>query len=208
MKRWFTLSLRKTLMLGAGLGILLPALVLSYLQVISKMDSEIEVRLRQPMQQQADVLSRGLAAAIWNVDKDYASDLIAAVLRNPDVVSVTVTDEYQNEFARQGKTPREGGSLLIEQRDIVQNGIRVGRLMLVLTTARIHSERIGDLGRMALALVAQVAISFAVIWWLFNVRFLRPLITLQNGAQRLARGDLAKPLQLSLIHISEPTRPY
>ena len=195
MKRWFTLSLRKTLMLGAGLGILLPALVLSYLQVISKMDSEIEVRLRQPMQQQADVLSRGLAAAIWNVDKDYASDLIAAVLRNPDVVSVTVTDEYQNEFARQGKTPREGGSLLIEQRDIVQNGIRVGRLMLVLTTARIHSERIGDLGRMALALVAQVAISFAVIWWLFNVRFLRPLITLQNGAQRLARGDLDKPLQ-------------
>ncbi len=195
MKQWFTLSLRKTLMLGAGLGILLPALVLSYLQLVSKLDSDIEVRLRQPMQQQAEVLARGMASAIWNVDKGYANELIGAVLRNPDVVSVTVTDDYQNEFAQQGKAKPDGGSLLIDQRDIVHNGTRVGRLMLVLTTARIHSERISDLRKMALALAAQVAISFALIWWLFEVRLMRPLHKLQNGAQRLARGDLSKPLQ-------------
>lgn len=195
MKRWFTLSLRKTLMLGAGLGILLPALVLSYLQVVSKMDSDIDVRLRLPMQQQAEVLSRGLAAAIWNVDRSYAAELIDAVMRNPDVVSVTVTDEYQNEFAQQTKTPPNGGSLLVDQRDIVHNGTRVGRVVMVLTTARIHNERIGDLSKMAVALMAQVAISFAVIWWLFDVRLMKPLKKLQFGAQRLARGDLAKPLQ-------------
>lgn len=195
MKRWLTLSLRKTLMLGAGLGILLPALVLSYLQVVSKVDSEIDLRLRQPMQQYAEVLSRGLAAAIWNVDRSYATELIAAVLRNPDVVSVTVTDEYQNEFAQQTKTPPAGGSLLIDQRDIVHNGTRVGRVVMVLTTARIHNERLVDLRKMALALVAQVAISFAVIWWLFDVRLMRPLQKLQVGAQRLAHGDLTKPLQ-------------
>lgn len=195
MKRWLTLSLRKTLMLGAGLGILLPAVVLSYLQLVSKMESEIDVRLRQPMQQQAEVLSRGMAAAIWNVDRSYASELIAAVLRNPDVVSVTVTDEYQNEFAQQAKAKPGGGSLLVEQRDIIHNGARVGRLMMVLTTARIQEERIGDLRKMALALVAQVAISFVLIWWLFEVRLIRPLKRLQVGAQRLAGGDLTKPLQ-------------
>ena len=195
MKRWLTLSLRKTLMLGAGLGILLPAVVLSYLQLVSKMESEIDVRLRQPMQQQAEVLSRGMAAAIWNVDRSYASELIAAVLRNPDVVSVTVTDEYQNEFAQQAKAKPGGGSLLVEQRDIIHNGARVGRLMMVLTTARIQEERIGDLRKMALALVAQVAISFVLIWWLFEVRLIRPLKRLQVGAQRSAGGDLTKPLQ-------------
>ena len=195
MKSWFTLSLRKTLMLGAGLGILLPALVLSYLQVVSKLDSEVDLRLRQPMQQQAEVLSRGLAAAIWNVDKGYASELIAAVLRNPDVISVMVTDEYQNEFAQQTKAKPGGGTLLVEQRDIIHNGTRVGRLMMVLTTARIQAERIGDLRKMALALVAQVVISFVLIWWLFEVRLMLPLQKLQAGAQRLASGDLARPLQ-------------
>ena len=195
MKRWSTLSLRQTLILGAGLGILLPALVLSYFQVVTKFEKEVESRLRAPMQQYAEVLSRGLAAAIWNVDKSYATELIGAVMRNPDVVSVTVTDEYQNTFAQQEKASAAGGTLLMEERDIVHNGTQVGRLMVVLSTARIQNERMADLIKMALALAAQVAISFGLIWMLFERRMMRPLKILQAGAQRLAQGDMDLPLK-------------
>lgn len=195
MKRWPTLSLRQTLILGAGLGILLPALVLSYFQVVTTFQKEIDSRLRVPMQQYAEVLSRGLAAAIWNVDKSYATELIGAVMRNPDVVSVTVTDEYQNAFAQQEKASAPGGTLLIEERAIVHNGTQVGQLTVVLSTARIQNERMADLIKMALALVAQVAISFAFIWMMFERRMMRPLKILQAGAQRLAQGDMALPLQ-------------
>ncbi|MEN9437795.1 MAG: hypothetical protein RIR09_2450 [Pseudomonadota bacterium] len=194
MKRWITLSLRHTLILGAALGILLPTLVMTYFQVVGKFEADINNRLRAPMSQYAEVLSRGLAAAIWSVDKTYAMALIDAVMRNPDVVSVTVTDEYQVPFAQRSKAVAAGGTLLTDRRDIDYNGYRIGQITVVLTTARIESERAGEVVKMALLLLAQVLISVAIIWWLFERRMMRPLKLLEVGAQRLAHGDLAQPI--------------
>lgn len=174
---------------------LLPALVLSYYQVASKWDTEIDVRVRVPMQQYSEVLSHGLAAAIWNVDKSYAEELTKAVMRNPDLVSVTVTDEYKSLFVQQEKPMPNRGSLLREEREILHNGNRVGRLELVLTTARIERDLIADLAKLAIALMAQVTISFAFIWLLFEQRMMRPLKELLTGTQRLADGDLVQPMQ-------------
>lgn len=188
------LSLRQTLFIGAGLGMMLPALVLSYYQVVSKWDTEINVRVRAPVQQYADVLAHGLAAAIWNVDKAYASELTMAVMQNPDLVSVSVTDEYKAEFVRQEKPAPSGAKLLREERDIIHNGNRVGNLTLVLTTARVEQELAFDLIKLGLALLAQVVISFACIWWLFEQRMMRPLKALLAGAQRLAGGALEQPI--------------
>ena len=53
--------MRQTLLLGAGLGIFLPALVLAYFQISSTFDSELNLRVRAPLQQSVDVLARGLA---------------------------------------------------------------------------------------------------------------------------------------------------
>ena len=72
------LSLRETLFLGAALGIFIPALVLAFFQVHSKLASEVEIRVRAPMQQQAGVLSRSLGMAIWNVDQRAAAELWCA----------------------------------------------------------------------------------------------------------------------------------
>ena len=189
------LSLRQILFVGAGLGMLLPALVLSYYHVVSKWDSEIEVRVQAPMQQYTEVLAHGLAAAIWNVDKAYAAELTRAVMRNPDLVSVTVVDEYGTAFVQQEKPVAASGRLLREQRDIVHNGNRVGSLTVALTTARVEQELTADLIKLALALLAQVGISFACIWWLFEQRMMRPLKELLVGAQRLADGALEQPIR-------------
>jgi methyl-accepting chemotaxis protein len=194
MKRWNTLSLRHTLILGAALGILLPTLVMTYFQVERKFEADINNRLRAPMSQYAEVLSRGLAAAIWSVDKTYAMALIDAVMRNPDVVSVTVTDEYQVPFAQKSKPVAAGGTLLADHRDIEYNGYRIGQITVVLSTARIENERQGEVLKMALLLLAQVLISVVIIWWLFERRMMRPLKMLEVGAQRLAHGDLVQPI--------------
>jgi signal transduction histidine kinase/HAMP domain-containing protein len=194
MKRWNTLSLRHTLFLGAALGILLPALVMTYFRVVGKFEADIDNRLRTPMSQYAEVLSRGLAAAIWSVDKTYAMALIDAVMRNPDVVSVTVTDEYQVPFAQKSKAVAPRGTLLADHRNIDYNGYRIGQITVVLSTARIESERLGEVVKIALLLLAQVLISVAIIWWLFERRMMRPLELLEDGAQRVAHGDLAQPI--------------
>ena len=189
------LSLRETLFLGAGLGIFLPALVLAFFQVNSKLESEVEVRIRAPMQQQAGVLARSLGMAIWNVDQRAAAELVDAVMRNPDVVRVDVTDEFKQVFAAQEKPVPTVGQLITENRDVIHDGSHVGHLQVVLTTARIQRELISALVQMAVALVAQVGISIGLIWLLFERRMVRPLKKLQSDAQRLARGDLEEPLK-------------
>ncbi len=194
-RRSFALSLRETLFLGAGLGIFLPALVLAFLQVHSKLESDVEVRVRAPMQQQAGVLARSLGMAIWNVDQRAAAELVDAVMRNPDVVRVEVTDEFKQVFATQEKPQPTVGTLLTESHEVIHDGAHVGHLEVVLTSARIQRELMADLVKMAVALVAQVGISIGLIWLLLDRRMVRPLKKLQADAQRLARGDLEAPLR-------------
>jgi signal transduction histidine kinase len=188
-------SLRPTLFLGAGLGILLPALVLGYVQLTTKFTDDVQLRVRAPMQQSADVLSQGMAVAIWNVDREVAARLMDAVMRNTDVSSITVTDEYQNTFANQQNPKTDATSTLREEREITYNGAPIGHLVLEFSPARVERERWGELLTLACALLAQVTISFLFIWRLFDRRMLRPLQELQQGAQRLARGELEQPLR-------------
>jgi signal transduction histidine kinase len=188
-------SLRQTLFLGAGIGILLPALVLGYVQLTSKFTEEVLVRVRAPIQQSADVLAQGMAVAIWNVDHEVAAQLVGAVMRNPDVSSVTVTNEYQDIFTSKQNPNIATGHLFREERQIRYNDTAIGHLQLEYSTARIEHERWNDLLKLTLALLAQVAISFMFIWRLFDRRMMQPLQELQQGAQRLARGELEQPLR-------------
>lgn len=188
------LSLRQTLMLGVALGILLPALFLAYFQVTAKLQTEVALRVEAPMRQYAEVLSRGMAVAVWNLDRGVAGELVDAVMRNPDVVSVTVADEFQEVFVRRHNDGLQPGPTLMDQRDIIYNGTRVGRLTVEMTAQRIEREMRQDLLRFALALVLQMALAFLVIWPLFNRRVLKPLLELRADARRLARGELALPL--------------
>jgi PAS domain S-box-containing protein len=189
------LSLRQTLFLGAGLGILLPAMVLAYFQITSKIDTEIDLRVRVPMLQYADVLASGVAVALWNVDRAVAAELVDAVMRNPDVASVTVTDDYREVFIRRQNQSPARDQVLREQRDVLYNGTRIGQLAIELTTTRIQTELRDDLLKLVAALVAQVGISFAFIWLLLNHRIVRPLQHLKQGALRLAGGNLDQPLR-------------
>ncbi len=194
---WFSLSLRATLFLGAGLGIFLPALVLAYFQVHNALASEMQQRVQAPMQQQVNVLARSLGTAIWNVDPAAAADLVDALMRNPDVVRVVVTDELNQPFAGRERLNTQGGDLITESKDVMHDGNRVGQLNVVLTTARIQAELVANLSKIALALLAQVAISIGLIWLLLEQRMVQPLKKLQAAAQRLARGDLTHALDWS-----------
>jgi len=189
-----SLSFRQTLMVGVALGILLPALFLAGFQVTSKLKSEVALRVEAPLKQYSDVLSRGMAVAVWNLDRGVAIELVEAVMRNPDVVNVTVTDEFGETFVKRGDLKDAGDNLLQEQRDIAYNGARVGSLLVVMTSQRIEREARAELYRFVAALLLQVGLAFVFIWPLFNSRIVRPLLSLREGALRLARGELTGSL--------------
>jgi PAS domain S-box-containing protein len=189
-----TQSLARTLIVGAGLGILLPALVLAAFLFTDRQEREINLRVRVPLSQYADVLARGMAVAIWNLDKEVAGQLVEAVMRNPDVAQVTVLDEYKERFAHGESSLRAIGDHLREQREVVYNRRVIGHVIIDMSTRRVQLGLLADLSELGLALLAQVAISFVLILLLFQRRMLQPLRALQQSTIRLARGDLDQPV--------------
>ena len=190
-----SLTLRQTLLLGAGLGIFLPALVLACFHIFSTFDRELDSRVRAPLQQYAQVLARGMALPIWTIDNDAASELVDAVMSNPDVVSITVTDEFKDVLVRRQRSPYLDGERLREIRPIVHDGAQIGQVAVELSAARVKSALWRELLMLAGALAAQVLISFIIIFLLFERRIIAPLQLLQRSTLRFARGELEQPLQ-------------
>jgi len=192
-RRW--LSLRQTLLLGAALGILVPALVLTYVQLVTKYAEDVNLRVRTPMVQYADVLARGMAVAIWNVDRSVGNELMESVMRNPDVARITVLDDNGEVFLNR-RADSADGELIEEEREVIYNGARVGRLVVQMSVERVRRDFWAGQLQLAVAIAAQFIISFALIWVLLERRMFYPLLKLRDAAGRLARGELEEPIDL------------
>lgn len=187
----WSFSLRQILFLGTALGIILPALGFGAFQVNNRFDKEVNLRVKLPTQQYADMLSRGMGLALWNLDRGIAGELVEAVLRNPDVISVSIVDEYGKEFLSKHGAQSASTHTLKEERDIVYGGIHTGKLVIEVSADRVEKEVWQDFQKSGLALLSQLVVSLVVIWFLFDRRVIRPLNILQSGASRLAGGDLS-----------------
>ncbi|MCV2369749.1 sensor histidine kinase [Roseateles oligotrophus] len=192
-QRWATMSLRQTLFFGAGLGILLPALLLGYFEFIAEFERNIELYARGPLHTHANVLERGMAEPVWVLDRESAAELAAAVMSNPDVMNVTVLDGYKRTFTQNQRPVPAGAELFREERAIKYKGELIGSVIIELSTARIRQELRTQMLKQGFALTAQVLISLSLIWLLINRRLLRPLRELQNDVSRWASGALDRP---------------
>ena len=192
----FRMSLRQTLLLGVGFGIFLPALVFAFFQFSSKRAIEVDLRVRQPMQQYADVLASGLGTAIWNVDRFSASNLIDNVMRSPDVVGVTVTNEFGEVFTQKHNSSADDLTVFRTLRDIPKGSSNVGKVVLEWSTVRVEQELWKEFLRQGAALAAQLGFSFVIIWLMLDKRLIQPLRNLMQSTERLARGELDQDLRL------------
>ncbi|APW38541.1 hypothetical protein RD110_16130 [Rhodoferax koreense] len=188
------LSLRQVITLGVALGITLPALLLGSLVLKERHERELALRIGEPMAQYAQLLSSAMAMPIWNVDKAVAKQLVDSVMRNPDVVELTVMDEFGNVFVSAEENTRRRGTVLRQQRGVNLDGRPIGMVTVALSTARIEQQWWGDFAQLGLALLAQVGVSFLLVFLLVDRRVVRPLYKLQLATAKLARGELEQPL--------------
>ena len=189
------LSLRQISILGVALGILLPALVFGYFVTLSRYERELQLRVRGPMAQNADMLAKAMEIPLWNVDKEVTKQFVQAVMRNREVVSVVVTDESGNIFVRSDKVRHTNASVLTETRPIHLEDKVIGEVKLELTTAYVDRDLLDDVYKLAVGLVLQVIFSFILIWFLFDRRIVRPIQQLHSATVRLASGKLDEPLE-------------
>jgi len=193
------LSLRQILSIGVAFGILLPALLFSQLFLGDRFRREIDVQVREPMSQSADMLAQTMSVALWNVDRAVANQTVQAVMRNPDVVRVAVTDEVGNSFVDVDMPARRLGLVLQDKRPVQLGDRVIGQVMIEMSTARVNSDLFADFLKLVGALVAQVVISFVLILLLFEYRVVRPLRFLQRATERLASGDLKQAVKLRRV---------
>ncbi len=191
------LSLRQILILGVGLGILLPALVLGYFLAQNRYERELDLRVHTAKSQYAEMLSSSMAVPLWNLDKDVARQFVQAVMRNPEVVRVTVQDEFARPFVQSEIPNRRATDGQLEERPVLLDGKVIGKVTVELSTGRIKQDLIEDFLQLGGALIIQVLVSFTLILLLFERRIVHPLQRLLTATAELARGKLDTPLTWS-----------
>nr|WP_316644016.1 ATP-binding protein [uncultured Roseateles sp.] len=176
------------------MGILLPVLLLGRFLLVDRYEREVNLRVRVPMSQYTDMLSRALVVPVWNVDKEVASRFVQAVMRNPEVVRVTVEDESKTRFVHSEVMDRRSGTVLKDERPIILENRAIGLVTVELSTERVDQELRTDLLKLGAALLGQVGISFVLILLLFERRIMRPVHALRRATARLANGELSEPV--------------
>ena len=190
-------SLRHAIVLGVALCVLIPALLLGGLVARDRYADAYRERVTAPLQQYANILVYGLASSVWNVDTETARQLADAVLINPDVVRVSVEDNSLKSFVHVEHPERRKGDAVFEKREIVREGKLLGYLTIELATGRVESELLLEAVKLAVTLLAQLVASFVLILLLLESRLINPLREIRNAAQKLATGELDKPIVTS-----------
>ncbi|WP_295763033.1 ATP-binding protein [Undibacterium sp.] len=174
------------------MGILLPAIILGYFLAKDRYEREFELRVRAATSHYAEMLASAMTVPLWNLDVSVAEQFVQAVMRNPEVVRVTVEDESKNQFVHNELSKRRASGGQVNERAVLLEGRAIGKVTVELSTGRIKQDLIEDFLKLGAALIAQVVISFVLIWFLFEQRIVAPLQQLLLATLDLARGKLDK----------------
>jgi len=191
-----SLSLRQIAILGVGLGILLPAIVLGSWMLKVRHDNERAFYLQTLATQYVDVLAQAAATPLWNVDQEGVASLAEALMRNPDVVIVRVEEPQEGIFVeRKTGDVTDESRLHVVRRLIVYNGDPIGSATIAMDLRSIDAKLRHELLTALATLVAQVLLSMALVFFVMHRRVIRPIVKLKRDAIRLARGELDEPLE-------------
>ncbi|MFY8119224.1 MAG: ATP-binding protein [Roseateles sp.] len=182
-------SLFVVLATGASIGLLLPALVIGGFWIGWREPQKADQTQQAELQAKLDVLASSLPELLWNLDHVAAREVVAAIMKSPEVVRVTVSDTSQGApFIEMSYPERHKGQLIDGERDILRGSSKIGHIQIELDD---HLAR-ADLDRQrwlyGLTVGGQLLISLLLVLLLLNSRLLRPLRELGSFANDLAQG--------------------
>lgn len=175
-------------------GLVVPALVGSYLLVGVHERQSARTSLNESLQRYVDILALGMQESLWNMNAESARSLVESVMRDRAVLEVQVTGVADTEFMRLRAPQRPVGNVFRAGRDIVVRGERIGHVMVEMDDARSQQDLREKQIAYIFVLGAQLAVSMALIVLFMNRRLLRPLRRLMRFSDRLSHGDFDTPL--------------
>ena len=192
----FGLSIYGTLLLVVFGGLIIPAIVGSYVLVGVQEQKAARAALDEDLQRNVDILALGMQESLRNLNAESARSLGNSLMRDPAVLHVQVSGQSGTDFLNLRSAQPLGGLAYRAERDIVVGGERIGRALVEMDDARSQRELRGKQSNYALVLAAQLGISLLLIVVLLNARLLKPLRALMHFSDRLSHGDFDTPLAL------------
>lgn len=193
----YGLSIYGALLLVVFGGLVIPAIIGSYVLIGVQEQRSAKTALNESLQRNADILALGMQESLWNMNAESAHSLVESVMRDPSVLQIQVIGQAETQFMNVHSRNRPIGNVYRAERDILVRGERIGRILVEMDDARSQAELRGKQSNYAFVLAFQLTISLLLIVLFLNKRLLVPLRKLMNFSDRLSHGDFETRLDLA-----------
>ncbi len=178
-------------------GLVIPAIVGSYLLVGVREQQAARVALQESLQRNADILALGMQESLWNMNTESAHSLVESVMRDPAVLRVQVVGQADIQFMQVESQRKLTGHILRAEREINVRGERIGSITVEMDDARSQQELAEKRSAYVQVLGGQLLVSLLLIVLFLNTRLMKPLRKLMRFSNRLSHGDFETRLDLS-----------
>lgn len=173
---------------------------------VNRHERELDAELQERQRRMAQLVARGFAEPVWNLDSAALSELLDAVMADPEVHAITLTAPGLETLRRERTAPAVRPQTMefeLSHRSSVDSGPAgaLGRATLVYTRAYID-QRVGETRRLVASLLATVLLAIGLTSYVLVRRLVeRPVSRLRGLAQRVASGELGA--QITPEHADE-----
>ena len=192
----YGLSIYGALLLVVFGGLVVPAIIGSYLLVGVHERQSAKTGLNEALQRNADILALGMQESLWNMNAESARSLVDSVMRDGSVLHIQVIGQSDTQFMNALAPQRTIGNVYRAEREILVRGERIGRILVEMDDARSQQELREKQISYIFVLAAQLGVSMALIALFMNRRLLKPLRKLMRFSDRLSHGDFETRLDL------------
>ncbi|MDQ1920208.1 bifunctional diguanylate cyclase/phosphodiesterase [Massilia pseudoviolaceinigra] len=196
LSRLYGLSIYGALMLVVFGGLVIPALIGSYVLIGVQEQTAAKAVLNESLRRNVDILALGMQESLWNMNAESAQSLVESVMRDPSVLRIQVIGQSDAPFINIHSAQRRAGHIYRAQRDILVRGERIGVVVVEMDDARSQQELRGKQSSYAFVLAFQLTVSLVLIVLFLNKRLLVPLRQLMKFSDRLSHGDFETRLDL------------
>jgi diguanylate cyclase (GGDEF)-like protein/PAS domain S-box-containing protein len=193
----YGLSIYGALLLVVFGGLVIPAIIGSYLLIGVHEQQSARVALNESLQRNADILALGMQESLWNMNAESAHSLVESVMRDRSVLQVQVVGQADTQFMHVRSPRVASGNVYRADREILVRGERIGRIMVEMDDARSQQELREKQLSYVFVLAAQLTVSLLLIVLFLNARLIKPLRKLMRFSDRLSHGDFETRLDVT-----------
>ncbi|MDQ7989090.1 MAG: ATP-binding protein [Candidatus Dactylopiibacterium sp.] len=187
-------TVRHAAIIAVLLGTVLPAIGVGTYLVRYKYSSELRRGIQEQLPRSAHVIATGVSENLWALDRDAVAAMLDAVMQDPAVVAVEITDARLGRFLMREHPERRSDPPHHIEWPIHYRDERIGAVRLELTEAPLRRELREEIVSIIGLLALQLVVSVTLILYVLQRRLGTPLQKLGDEARELARGQLERPI--------------